>query len=102
MKNVILTLALLLSTVLAFATGSEQVAQASYDNVKMYRQAGTSTDVLKALKSTDEIMVVRKHNANWTIVTVNGEVGYVLTSELIMKKDIRNIAMAKPARKVAL
>jgi uncharacterized protein YgiM (DUF1202 family) len=102
MKKLIFTFALLIQTAIVFAaTGPEQVAQANYDNVKMYRQAGTSTDVLKALKSVDEVVVVRKHNANWTIVTVNGEVGYVLTSELTLKKDIKNIAMTKVGRKTA-
>ncbi len=99
MKKSIFTLAFLVQTVFVFAAGPEQVAQASYDNVKMYRQAGTSTEILKALKSVDEVLVMRKHNANWTIVSVNGEVGYVLTSELTMKKDVKNIAMTKPGRK---
>jgi uncharacterized protein YgiM (DUF1202 family) len=101
MKKVIFTLAFLVQTIFVFAAGPEQIAQASYENVKMYRQAGTSTDILKALKSTDEIVVIRKHNANWTIVTVNGEAGYVLTSELIMKKDVKNIAMTKTGRKTS-
>jgi uncharacterized protein YgiM (DUF1202 family) len=99
MKKLIFTFALLIQTALVFATGPAQMASASYEDVKMYRQAGTSTEVLKALKSTDQLAVIRKHNANWTIVTVNGQVGYVLTSELTMKKDVKNIAMNKPSRK---
>jgi hypothetical protein len=42
--------------------------------------------VLKALKSSDEIVVVRRYNSHWTIVTVNGQVGYVLTAELAQPK----------------
>ncbi len=99
MKKIIFTLAFLIQTVFVFAAGPEQIANASYENVKMYRQAGTSTEILKSLRSTDDLVVVRKHNANWTIVTVNGQVGYVLTSELTMKKDVKNIAMNKPNRK---
>jgi len=99
MKKLIFTFAFLMQTVFLFAAGPEQVAHVSYENVKMYRQAGTSTDILKSLKSTDEIVVVRKHNAHWTIVTVNGEVGYVLTTELTMKKDVKNFAMTKAGRK---
>jgi len=99
MKKIIFTLALLINTVLVFAKPGQQLAQAATDNVKMYRQAGTSTQELKSLKSTDEVVVIRKHNANWTIVTVNGQVGYVLTSELTPKREIKNIAMARPARR---
>ena len=99
MKKLIFTLALLIQTALLFAAGPAQTASVSYDNVKMYRQAGTSTEVLRALKSTDQLAVIRKHNANWTIVTVNGQVGYVLTSELTMNKNVRNIAMNKTSRK---
>ena len=102
MKKLIFTFALLFSTVLAFAfppRQQQQLAQASTDNVKMYRQAGTSTEEIRSLKSTDELVVIRKHNANWTIVTVDGDVGYVLTSELMPKKENRNIAMAKANRR---
>jgi hypothetical protein len=42
---------------------------------------------MQSLKSTDEVAVVRKHNAQWTIVQVNGQVGYVLTRELSMSKN---------------
>jgi uncharacterized protein YgiM (DUF1202 family) len=99
MKKIIFTFALLVQTAFLFAAGPAQTASASYENVKMYRQAGTSTEVLRALKSTDQLAVIRKHNANWTIVTVNGQVGYVLTSELTLNKNVRNIAMNKPSRK---
>lgn len=100
MKKSIFTFALLMQTVFVFAfTGPTQIAQAKVDNVKMYRQAATSTEILKALHSSDEVVIVRKHNANWTIVTVNDQVGYVLTSEITMKKNVRNLAMNKPVRK---
>ena len=83
MKKIILTLAFAAQTAFGFATDHQAVtASARYENSKMYRQPGTSTEVLKALKSTDEIVVVRRYNQSWSIVTVNGQVGYVLTSEL--------------------
>ncbi len=85
MKKIIFSLALLFQTVFSFANG-QNTAHAHYDNVKMYRQPGTSTEVLKALKSGDEIVVVRRYNSHWTIVTVDGQVGYVLTSELAQAK----------------
>lgn len=92
-------LALLTPAVLASAADDPAVvARATTDHVKMYRQAGTSTEVVRSLKKTDEVAVIRKHNANWTIVTVNDEVGYVLTTELTQYRNFRNIAMVKPRK----
>jgi uncharacterized protein YgiM (DUF1202 family) len=101
MKKLAFVFALILQSAFVFANGNQgtMVARAAYENSKMYRQAGTSTEVLRSLKSTDEVMVVRKHNAHWTIVTVDGQVGYVLTSELKAAKEYRNIALARPDRK---
>ena len=96
MKKIILTIAIVAQTAFAFATDHQEVmASARYENSKMYRQPGTSTEVLKALKSTDEIVVVRKYNHNWTIVTVNGQVGYVLTSELTKARPANHQVIAK-------
>jgi uncharacterized protein YgiM (DUF1202 family) len=101
MKKLIFVFALILQSAFVFAADKQgaMMARTAYENSKMYRQAGTSTEVLRSLKSTDEVMVVRKHNANWTIVTVDGQVGYVLTSELQAAKEHKNIALARPARK---
>jgi hypothetical protein len=100
MKKIIFTFALLVQTAFVFADGkgnarAQAIVHVHYDNVKMYRQPGTSTEIVKALRSTDELVVVRKHNNYWTIVTVDGEVGYVLTSELTQPKVQSNIAMAR-------
>jgi hypothetical protein len=87
MKKLLLISALFLQTAFAFAADTEAVvASTRYDNSKMYRQPGTSTEILKALTSNDEIVLVRKYNQSWTIVTVNGQVGYMLTSELAQAK----------------
>ncbi len=99
MKKIFLMLALLVQTALVSATDNTKLmAHAITDDVKMYRQAGTSTEVVKSLKTTDEVAIVRKHNAQWTIVTVNDAVGYVLTSELTQYRSLRDIAMAKPRK----
>ena len=96
MKKIILTFAIVAQTAFAFATDNKAVtASARYENSKMYRQPGTSTEVLKSLKSTDEIVVVRKFNQSWTIVTVNGQVGYVLTAELAQAKPANHSVIAK-------
>ena len=96
MKKIIFTLALLAQTAFSFANDHQAVtASARYENSKMYRQPGTSTEMLKALKSTDEIVVVRKYNNNWTIVTVDGQVGYMLTTELAKPVPVKQQSIAK-------
>ncbi len=96
MKKIILTLALAAQAAFGFATDRQAVtATARYENSKMYRQPGTSTEVLKALKSTDEIVVVRRYNSSWTIVTVNGQVGYMLTAELAKPQPANTAVIAK-------
>ncbi len=85
MKKLLFIFALSLQTAFVFAADkNEMLASARYENSKMYRQPGTSTEVLKALTRADEIVVVRKYNSNWSIVTINGQVGYMLTSELAL------------------
>jgi hypothetical protein len=96
MKKIIFTIALLAQTGFGFATDRQAAtASARYENSKMYRQPGTSTEVLKSLKSTDEIVLVRRYNNSWTIVTVNGQVGYVLTAELAQPKAANHSVIAK-------
>jgi hypothetical protein len=96
MKKIILTLAFAAQTAFGFATDHQAVtASARYENSKMYRQPGTSTEVLKALKSSDEIVIVRRYNSHWTIVTVNGQVGYMLTAELSKPQVTKTSVIAK-------
>jgi hypothetical protein len=94
MKKLLFIFALLIQTGFAFATDNKAVV-ARYENVKMYQQPGTSTTIVKALKSTDELTIVRKYNQFWTIVLVGDQAGYVLTSELAVPK------VAKPAHTLA-
>jgi hypothetical protein len=83
MKKLLFIFALTLQTAFVFAADNKAVVvSARYENAKMYRQPGTSTEILRALKSTDELVVVRRYNQLWSIVTINNEVGYILTSEL--------------------
>ena len=100
MKKLALIFAFLLQTAFLFATDQENsTAVALYDNVKMYSQPGTSTEVVKALKNSEELFVVRKHNTNWTIVQVDGKVGYVLTSELSKFKTEKSAMVEKSIAK---
>jgi uncharacterized protein YgiM (DUF1202 family) len=96
MKKLIFTFALLVQTAFVFAADNNtNVVNARYENVKMYRQPGTSTEIIRSLKATDEVVLVRKFNANWSIITINEEVGYVLTSELEKPKAENNKLTAK-------
>jgi len=89
MKKLLFTLALLINTVLAFATNGQTIARATADNVKMYRH-GTSSEIVKSLSNTDNLVVIRQHNANWTLVSLNDKVGYAVTSELKAHKNLDN------------
>ena len=84
MKKAIFTLALIVQVVFAMAAAPKTTieAQVRHENVKMFRQAATSTEVVETLNPSDRVAFVRKHNAQWAIVTVNGKAGYVLLSEL--------------------
>jgi uncharacterized protein YgiM (DUF1202 family) len=58
------------------------------DNVNLYRQPGKQADVVRILNTTDEVMVVRKFNSQWTIVQVGTETGYIHNANLAkMKKQ---------------
>ncbi len=83
MKKVVIIAALLANSAICFSQSINfTYAQAISDGVKMYRQAGTCTEVLMSLRTTDKIEFRRKLNSHWSIVTVDGKVGYVLHSEL--------------------
>jgi uncharacterized protein YgiM (DUF1202 family) len=100
MKKSVLILAFLVQTLVAAAAPNPNgtLRRVSAENVKMYIQAGTSTQVLRSLTSTDEVMVIRPHNNYWSIVSVEGQVGYVLTSELIKPQGMKNKVPMKSDR----
>ncbi len=91
MKKSIFTLALLVQVGFAMAAAPTTTieAQVRHENVKMFQQAGTSTEVLETLNTADRVQFVRKHNAQWGIVTVNGKTGYVLLTELGNLKEAK-------------
>lgn len=94
MKKVILSLALLVQLGFAMAGNKTTVmVQVKNDNVKMFQQAGTATPILETISTSDKVEFVRKFNANWAIVSVNGKTGYVLLTELTNLKQ-------RPAQKM--
>ncbi|MBA2763055.1 MAG: hypothetical protein H0U39_14060 [Segetibacter sp.] len=89
MKKLILTLALLAQVGFTMADNKAKatvVVQVRNDNVKMFQQAGTATPILETISTTDRVEFVRKFNANWALVTLNGKTGYVLFMELTQLK----------------
>lgn len=88
MKKAIIILSILTQSVFVFADNRKktQVVKAKHENVKVYRQAGTASEVVEALETTDTVAYVRKFDKTWSIVKVNGQVGYVLTSELVSEE----------------
>ncbi|QNF32232.1 hypothetical protein HUW51_05615 [Adhaeribacter swui] len=84
MKTLLLSLALMAQVGLTMADDKMKTTpvQVRNDNVKMFKQAGTSTPILETLTTTDRVELVRKFNKEWAIVVVNGKAGYVLISEL--------------------
>jgi TPP-dependent pyruvate/acetoin dehydrogenase alpha subunit len=99
MKKTIFTCALLLQVAFAMATDNKAItAQARQENVKMYQQPSTATTVKKDLRTTDRLQVVRRFNHQWTIVTVDGEVGYVLHSEIGQSAVAQTLAIVKAKR----
>jgi len=84
MKKVIFSLALLVQVGFAVAAPPKALKKikVQHENVKMFQQPGTSTEVLETLSTADKVEFVRKFNKNWAIVTVNDKTGYVLLSEL--------------------
>jgi hypothetical protein len=97
MKKLILTIAIIAQSVLVFAGDKKEatVIRAKNDNVKLYQQAGTASATLDALQTTQSVTYIRKFNDQWSIVQVDGQVGYVLTSELVSEKVEAPVTAAK-------
>ena len=79
MKKLILAFALSLQTAFVFA---QEPVKLKSDNVNLYRQPTNKGEVIKVLNSTEDVMLVRKFNADWSIVTVGSESGYIHNTHL--------------------
>lgn len=88
MKKIMLTLALIAQIGFAMADNKVTVlVQARQNNVKMFQQAGTATQILENINTSDRVTFIRKFNTNWALVEVNGKTGYVLLTELVQLKE---------------
>lgn len=78
----------LCSTALANENGTDKTllqVKSKYDNVKVYQQASTASNILAILEENQRIGYFRHSNMNgggWSIVNVDGVYGYVLTTEI--------------------
>ena len=81
MKKFLFT-ALFAAQVLVVAAGGNEPRKVSTDNTKIYQQPGSSATVIATVNPSDEIKVVRAFDRKWSIVEVNGQVGYIQTYKL--------------------
>jgi len=89
---------MLFSTAQANDKGTDKTlsqVKSKYENVKVYEQASTSTELVAVLKKDETISYLRKcvlNGGGWSIVYINGKPGYVLTSEIYddPKFEVRN------------
>ena len=91
MKKSILMLAFLVQSVYVMAQ-DPIVVKLKSDNVTMYRQPGRTAEVVKSIGQNEDVTVVRKFNADWSIVTVNGETGYISNMHLPKVKKTNTAA----------
>lgn len=79
MKKLFFAFALSLQAVAVFA---QTPVKLKSDNVNLYRQPDRNGEVIKVLNSTEDVLLVRKFNADWSIVTAGTESGYIHNSRL--------------------
>jgi SH3-like domain-containing protein len=84
MKKTVLVLAMLVQSAFVFAQQSVKVKS---DGVNMYRQPGSTAEVVKVVNSTDDVLFIRKFDSQWSIVTVAGETGYIHNTRLPKVKN---------------
>ena len=84
MKKLLLSLALLFQVAFVFA---QEPIRVKTDNVKLYRQPTNKSEVMKVLNSTEDVLLVRKFDTQWSIVQAGAETGYIHNSRLPKLKN---------------
>jgi hypothetical protein len=79
MKKLLLSLALLVQVAFVFA---QEPIRLKTDKVKLYRQPTNLSEVMKVLNTTEDVVVIRKFNQQWSIVQVGAETGYIHNSRI--------------------
>ena len=84
MKKLLLSLALLFQVAFVFA---QEPVRLKTDKVKLYRQPNNQAEVLKVLNTTEDVVLIRKFDQQWSIVQAGAETGYVHNSRLPKLKN---------------
>ena len=84
MKKLLLSLALVFQVAFVFA---QEPIRVKTNNVKLYRQPSNQSEVMKVLHSTEDVLLVRKFDAQWSIVQAGSETGYIHNSRLPKLKN---------------
>ena len=79
MKKLLLSLALLFQVAFVFA---QEPIRLKTDKVKLYRQPTNQSEVMKVLNSTEDVLLIRKFDTQWSIVQAGAETGYIHNSRL--------------------
>jgi hypothetical protein len=79
MKKLLLSLALVCQVAFVFA---QEPIRLKTDKVKLYRQPSNQAEVMKVLNSTEDVMLIRKFDTQWSIVQAGSETGYIHNSRL--------------------
>lgn len=97
---------MLFSTVEANDEGTDKTliaVKSKYANVKVYEQASTSTPIVAVLQADESIGYLRTtvlNGGGWSIVSVNGRPGYVLTAEIYSDQKLVSKNKRKKNKKV--
>ena len=79
MKKLLLSLALLFQVTFVFA---QEPIRVKTNNVKLYRQPTNQAEVIKVLNNTEDVLLIRKFDTQWSIVQAGTETGYIHNSRL--------------------
>ena len=79
MKKLLLSLALLFQVAFVFA---QEPIRLKTDKVKLYRQPTNQSEVMKVLNTTEDVVLIRKFDTQWSIVQAGAETGYIHNSRL--------------------
>ncbi|MFC6996473.1 SH3 domain-containing protein [Rufibacter roseus] len=81
MKRFLLLSALILAQVFTVFAQTPATRE-NDDQIAMHRQPSMSTEVMRYLNPGEHVTRVRKINDEWSLVTIDGEGGYVLNTFL--------------------
>ncbi len=79
MKKLLLSFFLIAQGVIVMA---QEPIRVKTNNVKLYRQPSNQAEVMKIINNTEDVMLVRKFNDQWSIVQAGAETGYIHNSRI--------------------